>query len=182
VIVEVSNLKLFEYHEGFEEFRETIFQCKMNLLLHLSKLYPDANFVFYNILGECGLIEDVEQILSGILKNFELIHEEVYTDFNSSPVNNIPQIKVDGTVQVLDSVETVGLYKLSTPEKLVCNYTTCFYVIENFTTERKGENVKTYVVDVMPQNFLESSLINNLSNVGEKYVILKLLRGEELCL
>ncbi len=181
MIVEVNNLALYEHYNGFEKFRDNIFRCKVNLLAHLSKTFTDAKFIFYNALGEYGLIEDLEEVLKGFFHEFEVIYERIDLDFNSSPVNNVPQIRVDGVVQRLDDAETIGLYRLSTVKNLNCGYTNCFYLIENFSTEDVGENTFSYVVDVKPRNFAEFSITGNLNTTGEKYVVLKLIRGEELC-
>ncbi|KAF2961610.1 hypothetical protein [Fervidobacterium sp. 2310opik-2] len=181
MIVEVNNLALYEHYSGFEKFRDNIFRCKVNLLAHLSKTFTDAKFVFYNALGEFGLIEDLEEVLEGFFHEFEVIYKEIDLDFNSSPVNNVPQIRMDGVVKKLDEAETIGLYRLPMASNLKCDYTNCFYLIENFLTEDMGENTLSYVVDVKPRNFAESNITSNLNTIAEKYVVLKLIRGEELC-
>lgn len=58
--VEVNNLKLYDDFKDFSKFQNQIEQCKVNFLLRLSKSYQDAQFVFYNVLGQLALIEDIE--------------------------------------------------------------------------------------------------------------------------
>ncbi|MFN6992323.1 MAG: hypothetical protein ACK4MM_06340, partial [Fervidobacterium sp.] len=142
--------------------------------------FPNAKFLFYNVLGEYGLIEKVEEILKNIFQDFEIVYQESEKDFNSSPVNNIPQVAVDGKLILLENAETLGLLKVDSPSKLVCNYTNCYYVIENFVT-REYENAITFNVDITPKNFIESHLTSSINDVGKKYFVLKLSRGEEIC-
>lgn len=181
MIVEVNNLRLYDDYGGFKRFSEHIFKCKVNLLIYLSKLFPDADFVFYNILGQYGLIEDVEELLKGIFQRFSIDFSGEKKEFDSSPINNTPKIKVDGKIQVLEDVETIGLLRVEKPENFVCNYTNCYYILENFATRDYGNNVISHIVEITPKNFIESNLISSLDEVGKKYFVLKLLRGEELC-
>lgn len=181
MIVEVNNLQLYDDYGGFKKFSEHIFKSKVNLLIYLSKLFPDADFVFYNILGEYGLIENVEELLKGIFKRFNIIFGEEKQDFDSSPINNVPKIRVDGKIQTLEDVETIGLLRTEKPENFVCNYTNCYYLIENFVIRDYGDNIISHIVDITPKNFVESNLTSSLDEVGKRYFVLKLLRGEEIC-
>lgn len=181
MIVEINNLRLYDDCGGFQKFSEHIFKSKVNLLIYISKLFPSADFVFYNILGEYGLLEVTEELLKGIFQHFSIVLDTKELDFDSSPVNNIPKIKVDGEVQSLEDVETIGLFRVEKPENLVCNYTNCYYILENFSTRDYGNNVISHIVDVTPKNFVESNLVSSINEVGKKYFVLKLLRGEEIC-
>ncbi|MCX7653494.1 MAG: hypothetical protein N2Z58_02295 [Fervidobacterium sp.] len=181
MIVEVNNLRLYDDYPGFGKFTDHIFKSKVNLLIYLSKSFPDAEFVFYNILGEYGLIEEIDDLLKGIFHRYSIVIEEEEKDFNSSPINNIPKIKVDGKIQTLEDVETIGLIHAERLENFVCNYTNCFYIIENFAAKTYRDNVITYTVDVTPKNFVESNIISSVDEPGKKYFLLKLLRGEEIC-
>jgi len=181
VIVEVNNLRLYDDYGGFKRFSEHIFKCKVNLLIYVSKLFPEADFVFYNVLGQYGLVENVEELLKGIFQSFNIDFTQEKKDFDSSPINNIPKVKVDGKIQVLEDVETIGLLHIDKPENLVCNYTNCYYILENFTTRDHGNNVISHVVDITPKNFVESNLVSSLNETGKRYFVLKLLRGEEIC-
>lgn len=180
MIIEVNNLKLYEHYDGFREFGDQILKTKINFLIYIAQLFPNAKFLFYNLLGEYGLIEKVEDLLKGIFQDFEIVYEEVEKNFNSSPVNNIPQILVDGKIKILETAETIGLLKVDKPDELVCNYTNCYFVIENFVS-KDYENTITKVVDATPKNFIESHLVGSINDIGKRYFVLKLARGEEIC-
>ncbi len=43
------------------------------------------------------------------------------------------------------------------------------------------ENVQSFAVEIDPKNFMESELVNGIEDVGARYLVLKLLRGEKVC-
>lgn len=179
--VEVNNLRLYDDFKDFSKFQNQIEQCKVNFLLKLSKLYQDAQFVFYNILGELALIENVEKLLGSIFKNYEISYEPAEVDFNSSPIDNKPIIQIDKALVTVEGAETIGLRHTSDLHKLSCDYTKCFYVLETPTNEKVDENIQALFVEIDPKNFMESELISGIEDVGARYLTLKLLRGEKVC-
>jgi len=180
-VVEVNNLRLYDDFKDFSEFQNQIEQCKINFLLRISKLYKDVKLVFYNVIGEFALIEEVEKLLGSIFKNYEIIYEPTELDFNSSPINNVPIIRVNGETVTLEDVETIGLKRINDVRELTCEYTKCFYVLEVLTNQDLDENIRAFTTEIDPKNFIESELVSRIDNVGEKYLVLKLIRGEEPC-
>jgi len=181
VTVEVNNLKLYDDFKDFSKFQNQIEQCKVNFLLRLSKSYQDAQFVFYNVLGQLALIEDIEKLLGSIFRNYEIIYEPVDLDFNSSPIDNKPFIRVDRELVAVEGTETIGLKRASDLRQLLCEHTKCFYVLEVPTNRKMDENVQSFAVEIDPRNFMESELVNGIEDVGARYLVLKLLRGEKVC-
>ncbi|AMW32741.1 hypothetical protein SAMN04488510_10260 [Fervidobacterium changbaicum] len=182
MVVEVNNISLFEYYEGFSDFQEQIFQCKLNFLVQLSKMYAGSKFVFYNALGRFGVLEEVYKILGNIFEDFELDFGKEPVEFDSSPVNNLPHIRVDGKVAVVDNVETIGLVNVEDEKNLKCEYTKCFYLLENLTERDLEDKFKALKVEIMPRNFFESEITSSLRTTNQRYFVLKLIRGEEICL
>jgi len=182
VIVEVNNIALFDYYEGFSHFQEQIFQCKMNLLFQLSKAYPGAKFVFYNALGRFGLVEELYKLFENIFEEFEIVFDKEVTEFDSSPVNNVPCIRVDRIVMKLEDADTIGLKFVNDDNDLKCEYNRCFYILENLTEKEHSERVLAIKVDVSPKNFFESGFVNSLNSTNQRYLVLKLIRGEDVCL
>jgi len=182
VVVEVNNISLFEYYEGFSEFQEQIFQCKLKFLVLLAKMYPNSKFVFYNALGRFGLLEEVYKILENIFENFDIDLENKLLNFNSSPINNLPHVRIDGKVTAVDSVETIGLVKVESENALKCDYTTCLYLLENLTEKDLEDKFRGFKVEILPKSFFESELVNSLKTTNQRYIVLKLIRGEEICL
>ncbi|MEJ5257611.1 MAG: hypothetical protein WHS64_05110 [Fervidobacterium sp.] len=181
MLVEVNNLALYDVYNGFSKYNEQIFQCKVNLLVKLSKTYRDAHFVFYNIIGQYGLFEDVYKILEDLFDFFEISNDSV-DEFNSSPINNFPKIRVDGNLVEINDCETIGLKKILKVENLKCEYSTCYYYLENPSEKDLDEKIFGIKIDILPKKFIESDLLNLLDSTGKRYLVLKLLRGEEICL
>jgi len=182
VIVEVNNVSLFDYYEGFSQFQEQIFQCKMNFLFQLARLYPSAKFVFYNALGKFGVVEELYKLLENIFNDFEIVFDKDVKDFDSSPINNVPQVRVDGVILRLEDVDTIGLKKITSENSLKCEYDRCFYLLENLTEKELEERVAAIKVEISTRSFFESEFVNSLKSANQRYLVLKLIRGEEICL
>jgi len=45
-----------------------------------------------------------------------------------------------------------------------------------------GDKFKGFKVEILPKSFFESELVNSLKTANQRYVVLKLIRGEEICL
>lgn len=179
--VEVSNLRLRDDYAPFNKFYDEVERCKLSLLVRLSTRFPDAKFVFYELLGPYCELEDVEKLLSGLFRKFE-IAGHVDDSFNSNPINNRPAVRVDGEIVFIDDAETLGLVIVDrSVEPPTCAYDECFYA---FTTpvERElnsDEFAITFAATV--ENLLESKLVRELRTGEERFVLLKTLRGESLC-
>lgn len=119
--------------------------------------------------------------MGSIFRNYEIIYEPVDLDFNSSPIDNKPFIRVDRELVAVEGTETIGLKRASDLRQLLCEHTKCFYVLEVPTNKKMDDNVQSFVVEIDPRNFMESELVNGIEDVGAKYLVLKLLRGEKVC-
>ncbi|ODN30671.1 hypothetical protein [Fervidobacterium thailandense] len=187
MIVEVNNIRLMDDHEGFSNFREQIERAKVGFLMLLSNLFPDAHFVFYNVFGDLATSDYVRDTLNGIFKSFEIQVPKGEPSFNSSPVNNVPVVLVDGQPRIVEEAETVGLVRTDAPTLYRCPYKRCFILVEAPISDRsqgssfESGGLHALFVDLTPRNALEHVAIKSLTRDEEKYVVLKILRGEDVC-
>ncbi|ABR30347.1 hypothetical protein SU69_02470 [Thermosipho melanesiensis] len=181
--IKVANLELFSIPFRVSIFWNIIYHLKLSVLDILSKQYPDAHFSFYNVLGEYGTYDKVEEILSVYFKNFDIYPEKL--DFNSSPINNVPVIEKDGTRQNVDC-ETLGIYYLDNLNKIPkMEYTKNILVIKEFTDKKKLENLDYTIISQTKEldfkNLFEKNIIENVNDDTTKAVLLDLLRGGKVC-
>lgn len=181
MLVEVNNVRLLDDYDGFTFFREQIERAKISFLMLLSNLFPDAHFVFYNIHGDLATYDYVQDTLSGIFKSFEIAVPGEEPKFNSSPINNVPVVLVDGQTRVIEEAETIGLVRTDGTLLQRCQFRRCFTVIESPVPNRGVENLYGLFVDLTPRNSQEHVAIRSLTRDEERYVVLKILRGEDVC-
>lgn len=183
--IKVSNLELFSIPFGISVLWNLIFQAKINLLDKLSKQYENAHFVFSNILGDFGVYDKVNEILSAYFKNYSITEEEF--DFNSSPINNIPIIQIDNEKQKFET-ETIGIFYPSDlsnlPEKKYSkNIIVLKQVVDQQTYEKLAED---YIVigdfeKLEYKNLLERKVTDLTQDDTTKSFLLKVLRGDKVC-
>ncbi len=180
MVVEVSNLRLFDYYKGFSKFSEQIVQTKLSFLLKLKEKFPKASFIFYDVVGNFGTIDKVLKILESYFEDFEINKEP--EQFNSSPVNNVPVVRVDGSLITLEDVKTIGLIEVDSEFEKKCDYGECFYILKDMKEDKLSTNEVALKVELTPKDTLESNILFKLESNIEKFLALKLLRGEDVCL
>ncbi|MBB6062626.1 hypothetical protein HNP65_001064 [Thermosipho japonicus] len=183
--IKVSNLELFSVPFGISVLWNLIFQAKINLIDKLSKQYENAHFVFSNILGEFGMYDKVNEILSAYFNNYSITDEEL--DFNSSPINNIPIIQIDNEKQKFET-ETIGIFYPSDlsnlPEK---KYSKNIIVLKQIVDQKKYEKLsEDYIVigdfeKLEYKNLLERKVTDLTQDDTTKSFLLKVLRGDKVC-
>uniref|UniRef100_A0A7C4GIA1 Uncharacterized protein n=1 Tax=Fervidobacterium thailandense TaxID=1008305 RepID=A0A7C4GIA1_9BACT len=181
MVVEVNNVRLLDDYEGFSYYREQLERAKVGFLLLLSNLFPDAHFVFYNIYGDFAMHDYVQNTLSGIFKSFEVSVAGEDVTFNSSPINNIPVVLIDGRPRVVEEAETIGLIRTDSVSSQRCAYKRCFTVVESPLLDRGMEGVYGLFVELIPKTPMEHVALKSLARDEERYVVLKILRGEDVC-
>ncbi len=180
MVVEISDLRLYDHYKGFSKLSEQILQTKISLLLKVKEKFPEAKFIFYNVTGDFGTIEKVLKLLDSYFNDVEIVKESA--GFNSSPVNNVPVVKVDGALVTLEDVKTIGLLEIENDNEEVCKYDECFYLVKTLKESEPTLNEVAFKIDITPKDTVESSLLLRMEHNEEKFLVLKLLRGENLCL
>ncbi|QTA38261.1 hypothetical protein JYK00_01600 [Thermosipho ferrireducens] len=182
----VGNLELFSIPSGIANLWNIIYQAKIELLSAISQEYPDSHFKFFNIFGEYGLEDKVYEVLSLHFKSFEIINGEDL-ELNSSPINNIPKILVDGEERIVD-VPTVGIHYIDGIEKIPSReHDTEILVINAIINQKSYEELsKDYIVVSLVEKFetknlFEDTLLKNIDDDILKFLVLKVLRGENIC-
>ena len=182
----VGNLQLYHMEKGFAEVHNMIHDAKISVLGDVSKRYPDAHFLFYEIYGDLALIHETSNLLSTFFKSFQIM--EGKSPVNSSPVNNTPQILVDKK-EVKMAIPALNLITISDSEAIpdVDGDTILkinFPVTEDvFHQLREKHTVIADVADYVPENLLEKQLSDRISkwDTLSKILLIKVLRGDAIC-
>lgn len=183
--IKVSNLELFSIPFGVSALWNMIFQAKINFLDKLSKEFKDEYFEFYNVLGEFSTINKVNEILSAYFDNYAIIEKS--ENFNSSPINNIPIIEIDGERKEINT-ETVGIYYIENLSEIPeSKYSKNILVIKEIISKKRLQNLPdNYIViseteELDYKNLLERKVIDNVNDDTTQSLLLKLLRGDKVC-
>lgn len=182
----VGKLNLGDIQTGFTQYYKYIHDVKISILGEISKKYPNAHIKLYEIYSKYALIHETDNLLSTFFKDFEVVGGE--SPVNSSPINNTPQILVDGTPVALNShginlVETNHVEKL--PEKNGKTILKINYPItrEVFHKLKDKFLIIADIEDILPENLLEKQLTDNLNELDtlSQILLIKVLRGENIC-
>ena len=184
--VVVGNLKLYQTEKGFAEVHNLIHDAKISVLGDVSKRYPDADFLFYEIYGDLALLHETDNLLSTFFKRFHIM--EGKSPVNSSPVNNTPQILVDKK-DITVTTPSLNLITINDSEAipdvegdtiLKINYPVTEDVFHHL---REKYTVIADVVDYVPENLLEKQLSDRISkwDTLSKILLIKVLRGDAIC-
>lgn len=182
----VGNLQLYHIETGFAEVHKQIHDANISVLAEVSKLYPDAHVIFYEVYGDLALVHETGNLLSTFFKSFEIMDGK--SPVNSSPINNKPKIRVDKreislAVPILNLIAADDLDSI--PDTygdtiLKINYPITREVFHQLTEKF---SVIADVIDSVPENLLEKQLYDRINKLDtlSKILLIKVLRGEAIC-
>ncbi len=182
----VGNLKLYNIPTGFTKFYKHIHDVNISVLGEISKRYPDAHIMLYDIYGEWALIHETDNLLSTFFNSFEVFDGK--SPVNSSPINNQPHILVDNK-EIKVNISPLNIIEVDYLEEIPQYENETILKINFPITNEKYHQLKDQflviadIEDCVPENLLEKQLSDKLNEMDtlSQILLLKVLRGENIC-